>query len=148
MWKLLLNQQVVKVISRKAASPPHMDVQSYSPGCANVTPCNTCFLGPMRVHRFRNPNDISIGSAVLHSSPQCPYTLQGTASSPQNCPFPQGIWTPSNRPTWFLGPIQVLNPNSIGIGWALFARLTTVTDRPTDRPTRYSVCNNRQHQRT
>jgi len=30
--------------------------------------------------------------------------------SPQNCPFPWGIWTPSN--TWSLGPTQVLNPNT------------------------------------
>jgi len=41
--------------------------------------------------------------------------------------------------TWFLGPTRVLNPNGISIGSAVFAGLTTVKDRPTDRP-RYSVC--------
>jgi len=35
---------------------------------------------------------------------------------------------------------QFLNPNGISIGWAIFAGLTTVTDRHTDRPA-YSVCN-------
>jgi len=40
-------------------------VQSYLPGCANVPPCNTCFLCPCpAVH---NPNSISIGSAVCRA---------------------------------------------------------------------------------
>jgi len=38
------------------------------------------------------------------------------------------IWTPS---TWFLGPTPVLNPNSISIVSAVFAGLTSVTDRQT-----------------
>ena len=37
--------------------------------------------------------------------------------------------------TWYLGPIQVLNPNGIPIGLAVFAGLTSVTYRPTDSPT-------------
>jgi len=44
-----------------------------------------------------------------------------------------GIWTPSN--TWFPGPTQVLNPNGSSIGAAVFAGLTSVTDRQTDRQT-------------
>ena len=47
-----------------------------------------------------------------------------------------GSGLPSN--SWFLGPIQAHNPNGISIGSAVFAGLTTVTDRQTDRP-RYSV---------
>ena len=43
------------------------------------------------------------------------------------------IWTPSN--TWFLGPIGVHIPNDITIGSAVFAGLTVVTDRLTDRQT-------------
>jgi len=54
-------------------------------------------------------------------------------SSFSSCPFPVGDMDPSN--TWFPGPTQVFNPNSISIGSAVFAGLTTVTDRPTDRPT-------------
>jgi len=53
------------------------------------------------------------------------------------CPFPLkispsygGIWTPSNA--WFPEPTRVLNPNGISIGSAVFAGLTTVTDRHTD----------------
>jgi len=41
---------------------------------------------------------------------------------------------------WFLWPTQVLNPKVILIGSAIFAGLTTVTDRP-----RYAVGNNRPY---
>ena len=37
--------------------------------------------------------------------------------------------------TWFLGPTRVHNPDGISIGSAVFAGLTIVTDRPTDRQT-------------
>ena len=46
--------------------------------------------------------------------------------------------TPSN--TWFPGPIQV-NPNGILIGSSVFAGLTNVSDRQTDRPR--NICNTR-----
>jgi len=36
---------------------------------------------------------------------------------------------PSN--SWFLGPTRGFNPNSVWIGSAVFAGLTTVTDRQT-----------------
>jgi len=64
--------------------------------------------------------------------------------------------------TFFLGPTRlttVHNPNGISIGSAVFAGLTVVTNRQTDRPTnrqiqihrkflkRYSLCN-RPHLRT
>ena len=45
-----------------------------------------------------------------------------------------GSEPPSN--TWSLGSSQVLNPNGISIGSAVFAGLTSVTDRPTDHATR------------
>jgi len=48
-----------------------------------------------------------------------------------------GIRPPSN--TWFPGPTQVLNPNGISIGAAVFAGLTSVTDRQTDRPTDHAT---------
>jgi len=60
-----------------------------------------------------------------------------------------GIWTPSN--TWFPGSIQVLNPNGSSIGAAVFAGLTSVRDRQTDRQTdkpHYSVGKNKPHLRT
>jgi len=46
-----------------------------------------------------------------------------------------GIWTPPPSNTWFPWPTWVLNPNGISIGAAVFAGLTSVTDRQTDRPT-------------
>jgi len=44
--------------------------------------------------------------------------------------------------TWFLMPIRVRNPNGISVGSAVFAGLTTVTDRPTRQTERYraTVC--------
>jgi len=51
----------------------------------------------------------------------------------------------------FLRPTRVHNPNGKSIGSAVFAGLTSVTDRPTYRPTdrpRCSVCNNRPHLRS
>jgi len=69
---------------------------------------------------------------------KCPYTLQWDAPvPPHNCPFPWGMGTPSN--TRFLGPTGVLNPNSISIGAAVFAGLTSVADRQTDRPTDHAT---------
>jgi len=44
-----------------------------------------------------------------------------------------GDLAPSN--TWFLRPTRVLNPNGISTGPAVFAGLTNVTDRQTDRQT-------------
>jgi len=54
-------------------------------------------------------------------------------------------WTPYN--TWFLQSTRAHNPNGISIGSAVFAEITIVTDRQTDRP-RYSFCNNRPHLRS
>ena len=100
----------------------------------------TWFLGPIRV---RKPNGISIGSAVLYSSPQSvPILYNGPLKIG---PFPWGDLDPPSN-TWFPGPTRVLNPNGISIGSGSFAELTTVTDRPTDG-LRYSVCNNRPHLR-
>jgi len=44
-----------------------------------------------------------------------------------------GIWTPSN--TWFFDHTRVHIPNDISIFSVIFARLTIVTDRQTDRQT-------------
>jgi len=49
-------------------------------------------------------------------------------------PLPNGTQTP-NFNTWFPGPTPVLNANGISIGSAVFAGLTTVTDRQSDRQT-------------
>jgi len=52
---------------------------------------------------------------------------------PKFAPSHGGSEPPSN--TWYLGPTQVLNPNGISIGSAVFAGLTNVTDRQTDHAT-------------
>jgi len=69
----------------------------------------------------------------------CAYTLQWDApflSSKLSLPM-GGPENPSK--TWFLGPTRVLNPNGILIGSAVFAGLTSVTDRSTDQATRLAI---------
>ena len=59
-----------------------------------------------------------------------PYTLQWDAPfSLKIAPFHGGSGLPSK--TWFLGPTGVLNSNGISIGSAIFANLSSVTDRQT-----------------
>ena len=107
-------------------------------------PSNTWFLGPIQAHK---PNGISISSAVFAQlTAECPYTLVWDALFPQNCPFPWGIWTPSN--TWFPAPTQVLNPNGIVIGSAVFVGLTSVTDRQTEDHATRSVTTGRIYVRS
>ena len=85
-------------------------------------------------------------SRFFHSSPQSVSTLYNVLllPPPSKLALPIGIWTSSN--TWFLGPTRVINLNSISTGSAVFARLTTVTDRPTDHTTR-SVTTGRMYVR-
>jgi len=59
------------------------------------------------------------------------YSTMGVPFLP-NRSFPWRTWTQSY--TWFIGTTEVLSPNGISIGSAVFAMLTSVT--------RYSVCNN------
>jgi len=90
-------------------------------------PSNSSLLGPVQAH---NPNCITIGSAVFAQvTTECPYTLQW-APLPPKLPLPMGE---SGHPSdaLFPGPTRVLNPNSISIGSAIFAGLTSVTDRQT-----------------
>ena len=73
------------------------------------------------------------------------YLTMSRTFLPRNCHFARGSALPSN--TWLLYSVRVHSPNRISIGSAVFAGLTSVTDRPTDRP-RYSVYNNRPHLRS
>jgi len=65
---------------------------------------------------------------------ECPYFTMGRPFPPK-LPLPMGGSGPSSN-TWFPRPIRVLNPNDISIGLAVFAGLTSVTDRPTDHAIR------------
>jgi len=95
-------------------------VQSYSPGCANLPPSNTCFRRLTRVHS-PNGRPISIGSAIL---------VQLTADCRRTCPgmsFPlkfllrMGISTPPNNAS--LGPPESTTQTAF-IGSAVLAQLT------------------------
>jgi len=82
----------------------------------------------MRAH---NPNGTSIGSVVFaQMTAECLYTLQWFACFPLKiAPSHVGIWTSCN--TWFIGPRQVRKANVNLIISAVFAGLTSVTDRQT-----------------
>jgi len=89
----------------------------------------------------------SIWPFLQSSLQNVPILYNGTPFSPSKLSLPMGDPDPPSN-TWFPGPTQVVNPNGISIGAAVFAGLTSVTDRQTDRQTdspRYSVGNNRLH---
>ena len=92
-------------------------IRQVAPMC---TPCNTCFLGPTRVH---NPDDISIGSAVFLAklTAESHYTLQRAA------PYPLIIaHLNPHLIRASLGYTRIFNENGISIGLAVFAQLTAV----------------------
>jgi len=62
------------------------------------------------------------------------YFTMGRLFSSKNLPRPMGGSGPPSN-TWFPGPTQVLNPKGSSIGAAVFAGLSSVTDRPTDHAT-------------
>ena len=102
-------------------------VQWYSPCGASVhSHLIHTSLGPSE---SKSPQSVP----VLYNGPPLASKLpllMGRSGSPWN--------------TWCLGSTQVLNANGIAVGSAVIIRFTTVTDRPTDRPS-YSVGNNRPH---
>ena len=61
------------------------------------------------------------------------YFTMGRPFPPSKLPLYMGDLDPPSN-TWFRGPTRVLNPNGISIGSAVFAGLTSVTGRQTDRP--------------
>jgi len=63
------------------------------------------------------------------------YFTMGRPFFCKNLPLPVGGSEPPSS-TWSLGFTQVLNPNGISIGSAVFAGLASVTDRQTDHATR------------
>ena len=72
-----------------------------------------------------------------HLRAEASYTLQWAALSRQNCPF---AWPHGGGPSYMvLGPTRVHKLNGILIGSAVFAGLTIVTNRPTDRETNHST---------
>jgi len=107
-------------------------VQSYLPGGANV-PSHMGTLAPPGEYDWTcvsfgpsestTPNGQSIGSAVsAQLMAECLYTLQWATLSPKI--FPSHGESGPLSSSWFLGPIQAHNPNSISITSAVFAQIT------------------------
>ena len=77
----------------------------------------------------------SVHPFLQNSRQKVPILYNGPPVPPSKLPLAMGGSGPHSN-TWFPGPTQVLNPNGISIGSAVFAGLTSVTDRPvTDRQT-------------
>jgi len=121
----LRKKQMLKVIWQKnAASPPHMDGSIVFARLRQCAPHIThAFLGP--------PKSI----AQTASRSVVPILYNGPPLSHSELPLRMGDLDPWAHP-------RVHNPNGISIGSAVFAVLTIVTCRQTDRPY-YSVCNKR-----
>jgi len=118
-------------------------VHSYLPGCTNVHP--NLIYASLDTSEATFQTASRLVQLFLDSSRQCPYTLQRAALFPPS-KLPHRIGesgSPSN--TWFPGPTRDHIPNDISISSAVFAGLTSVTDRQTDHTT--PVCNNRLHLR-
>jgi len=62
---------------------------------------------------------------------ECPWDATSPPKIASSC---GRNWTP-----WLHGPTRVLKPNGISIGSAVFAGLTSVSDRHTDRPTDHAT---------
>jgi len=78
-------------------------------------------------------NGKSIGSTVsTQLTAESPYTLQWATLSPKLLLLVRDL---DPIYTWFPGPTRVLNLNGISSCSAVFAWLTSVTDRPTDHAT-------------
>jgi len=95
-------------------------------------PFNTWCFRPIRVHK---PNGNSIGLVVFAQMHRgVPILYNGLSVYPVKiAPSHLGIWT--SRNTWFIGPTRVRNANGNLIVSAVFAGLTSVTDRQSDRQT-------------
>jgi len=77
--------------SKQFDARPHRTVPSYSPGGANMPSYNTCFL---RFTRVRNPNGISIASAVFAQlTAECRWEYPDMPF-PLKFPLRVEIWTP------------------------------------------------------
>jgi len=76
----------------------------------SLPPSNTWSLG--RTHKSTSQTASRLVQPFLNSSHRVPILYNGPPSFPlKNCPFTRGSGSLFN--TWFLGPTQVLIPNSI-----------------------------------
>jgi len=74
----------------------------------------------------------SVQPFLQGSGQSVPILYNGPTLSSKTAPSHGGSGPPSNR--WLLEPTRADNPTGISTGSAAFAGLTTVTERPTDRP--------------
>jgi len=101
--------------------------------CPSKLPIPMEKSGPYVIHDFwtypclQHKRHLDRFSCFTQMTAECPYTLQWATLPPQDCPSRL-----IQLNTWFLDSNRVLNPNGTSIGSAVFAGLTTVTDRPTE----------------
>jgi len=107
-----------------------LEIGAFNSSCKSVKWVSFCPTCPGMPDQPR----LAWFNRFAQSTAESPYTLQWATLSPKIAPSHGGSEPPSN--TWSLGPTQVLNPNSISIGSAVFAWITSVTDRPTDHAIR------------
>ena len=101
-----------------AQPDPHLRHDSYSPS----EPITQTASRSVQAYSHRGPQSV-------------PILYNGMPLSPSKLPLPMGDLDP-HLIHGSLGPPRVHNPNGISIGSAVFAGLTSVTDRTTDHVTR------------
>ena len=120
----------------------------YTLKCAALSPSKLPLLmgdlGTYQIHDCLGPSEPITWTAsrsvqpFLHSSLQgVPILYNGPRFLLKIAASHGGSGYPSS--TWFFGPTWVLNPNVISISSVIFAGLTTVTDRLTDRHTDHTT---------
>jgi len=134
-----VRKHVIRRIDRFRAAHPFIQplkFYAFRSSGSIYTPSNTWFPGSTR---FSIPNGILIGSAVFAQlKAEDPYTYKLQCHRlPQKCPYPWGIWTPSN--TWFLESTRAHNPKRHFDRFSRFLQGLQLTDRPTDQQTDRSI---------
>jgi len=90
-------------------------------------------------HPTQHPISILFGAAIFaHLTAKCPFTLHWPAHFPLKVASSHGASVPPSN-TWLLRPARVHIANGISIGLAVFAALTIMRDRPTDRQTDHAT---------
>jgi len=167
-WRHLVNMIELVLPSAHPSPQPKQQIDRFSQFCTADARIPTLYKwttvfpklapshgesGPHLTHDSLGHSQLTIQTAsqsvqlLSHRLPQSvPILYNGMTLSPSKLPISMRRSGPPYN-TWFPGPIWDLNPNGFLIRSAIFAGLTSVTDRQTVRPS-YSVGNNIPHLRT
>ena len=126
------SQQKVPILYNGRPFPPKFPLPMGRSG----PPSNTWFHGSIQAKKTKW--HLNRFSHFCTDDRSVPIPYNGMPLSPSKLPLPTGDLDP-HLIRGSLGPPQALNPSGISISSAVFAELTSVTDRQTDRPTHHTA---------